>query len=575
MPRLLPLPRHLAHCLLLLLIGSPLGTIAEDVPPTAPLLPPAPAPFAHPLETREYAALQSLEALDKALSSQERQVNEIQRRLIAAEDDVTRQALADDLRESREQLADQRLQFERFALEIDLRPFMGVTEQPFDWQEELSKLLKPILAELESATAESREIGNLRAELKQVRERKELAEQAVARLERLLGEAPSEALRLRLEERLEYWQRIARDSANNYTALDLQLQNRLEQRQSVLDETTAYARNFFQTRGMNLVLAVTAFSVVFFGVRAISSLVSRLLVSRATDQAAGARFSGRLTTLLLHVFSVLGGLIAMMLVFNMAGDWFMLGIIIIFLIGIGWASIKTLPSQIETVKLVLNIGTVREGERLEFNGVPYHVEVLGFSVRLVNPRLDGGVQELPVKALVGLHSRPHGAEEAWFPTYRGDWIELADGRIGQVVRQSPSAVHLGELGGADVVYPTAVFVGLCPRRLSERFRLVSRFAIDYQHQALAASEIPARMQERLVEKLPEVVASDRIQAIRVHLESVADASINYLIHVDLKGDAVPDSPRIKDAIQRLLMGVCHEHAWRLPATPIHLLRDSD
>jgi hypothetical protein len=228
-----------------------------------------------PFDARETASLQSLEALHKALSSQEKQVAETQRRLIAAEDDVTRQALGDDLRELRQQLDERRLQFERFALEIDLRPFIDEVDQPFDWQKELSKLLKPILAELESATAESRAIGELRAELNQVEERKALAGQAVARLERLLAEGPSDDLRERLEERLAHWQRIADDTANRSTALAIQLENRLAQRQSVFDETTTYAKRFFQTRGLNLLLAVGAFSVVFFGVRFLSSLVDR------------------------------------------------------------------------------------------------------------------------------------------------------------------------------------------------------------------------------------------------------------------------------------------------------------
>jgi hypothetical protein len=522
------------------------------------------------LETQDTTSLQSLEALHKALLSQEQQVAETQRRLIAAEDDVTRQALGEDLRELREQLKAQRLQFERFALEIDLRPFIDEVDQPFDWQEELSKLLKPILAELENATAESRVIGDLRAELNQVEERKGLAEEAVARLERLLGEGPSDELGGRLEERLAHWRRVAEDTANRYTALDIQLENRLAQRQSVFDETTTYAKRFFQTRGLNLLLAVAAFSAVFFGVRFLSSLLGRLQSSKSDAGTAGTKFSSRLTALLLHVFSVLGGLIAMMLVFNMAGDWFMLGIIVIFLIGVAWASIKTLPSQVETVRLVLNIGAVREGERILFNALPYKVEVLGFRVRLVNPRLDGGLQEIPVNALVGHYSRPAGADEEWFPTRTGDWVELADGHMGQVSQQSPSAVHLSELGGEEVVYPTDVFVGLNPRRLSERFRVVSTFGIDYRHQAIATTEVPERMREKLAQALPDLIPREHIKAIAVHFQSAAASSLDYEIHVDVAGDAARQAPLIRSSIQRILVDACNDNGWEIPFTQITL-----
>jgi hypothetical protein len=455
-------------------------------------------------------------------------------------------------------------------LEIDLRPFIDEVDQPFDWQKELSKLLKPILAELESATAESRAIGELRAELNQVEERKALAGQAVARLERLFAEGPSDDLRERLEERLAHWQRIADDTANRYTALAIQLENRLAQRQSVFDETTTYAKRFFQTRGLNLLLAVGAFSVVFVGVRFLSSLVERFQASKGGAGTAGTRFSSRLTALLLHVFSVLGGLIAMMLVFNMAGDWFMLGIIVIFLIGVAWASIKTLPSQVETVRLVLNIGAVREGERIRFDGLAYQVESLGFTVRLVNPRLDGGLREIPVKALVGLYSRPSGAEEDWFPTRPGEWVDLADGRMGQVSRQSPSAVHLREIGGEDVVYPTDIFVGLNPRRLSEGFRIVSTFGIDYRHQAIATTEVPERMRQRLEEGLTDVVPREHIKAVAVYFQSAAASSLDYEIQVDVAGDAARQTPLIRHAIQRILVDACKDNGWEIPFTQMTL-----
>lgn len=580
--------RGLAAALLMLLLCAA-GALAQEAPETPEVqaapetqealatgdaavpLPPEvdtdaldiPVPPADPAAPLDTATLQSLEALERALESRERQVARVQQRLIDARDDVTRQELADRLRAMRAELEDQRTQFDRFALAIDLRPFIDIEEQPFDWQREISKLLRPILAELESATAESRAIGDLRAQMNTVGERKELAEQAVARLQRLLAADPSASLQARLEERLEHWQRVALESGDRYTALDLQLQNRLEQRQSVLDETTSFARDFFRNRGLNLFLAVSAFAAVFVAIRWVSGTVLRLRKPTAAKQ-----FSSRLTVLLLHVFSILGGLLAMMLVFNAAGDWFMLGIIIIFLIGVGWASINTLPSQIETVKLVLNIGTVREGERVEFNGIPYRVDSLAFQARLVNPELAGGVQLLPVRALVGYHSRPAGDDEAWFPTRAGDWVELGDGRLGRIADQSPSAVRLIEPGGAEVVYPAAGFIAEHPRRLVGQFRLVARFGIDYRHQAIATSEVPQLMQAQLQESLPEVVAAEAIQAVTVFFAAATASALEYCVHVDLAGSEAPRVPIIRMAVQRILVEACNRHDWVIPFTQI-------
>ncbi len=511
------------------------------------------------------SALASLNALHQALASKEQQIAEVQQQLVDARDQVTREELAQRLRELRAELADNRQQFDRFALEIDLSPFVQEEERPFDWQEELSKLLQPILAELKSATTESRAIGELRAELETIGERKELAIQAVDRLQWLLQQDPSASLRERLDERLEHWQRIADESTNRYTALDLQLQNRLEQRQSVLDETTSFARNFFRTRGLNLLLAVAAFGIVFFGVRWIAGQIMRLRKPTAEKQ-----FGSRLALLLLHAFSILGGLLAMMAVFNAAGDWFMLGIIIIFLLGVAWASIKTLPGQIESVKLILNVGTVREGERVLFNDVPYRVDSLAFRAQLVNPELEGGVQQLPVRNLVGYHSRPAGTDEAWFPTRRGDWVELSDGLLGQVTHQSPSAVRLTELGGAEVVYPTNNFLQQHPRRLSGQFRIVERFGIDYRHQAIATDEVPQRMQEALTEALPALLDDGQLQEVAVIFETAGPSSLDYRIHVQLDGAAAPRTELLRSAIQRTLVDACNRHGWTIPFTQITL-----
>ena len=515
-----------------------------------------------PLDPSE---LQSLSALHQALASKEQQVAEVQQQLVEARDQVTREDLAQRFRELRAELNEDRRQFDRLALEIDMSPFVEEKAQSFDWQQELSNLLKPILAELKSVTAESRAVGELRAELETIGERKTQSEQAVERLHWLLEQEPSGSLREYLDGRLAYWQRLADEANNRYTALDLQLQSKLEQRQSLLDETTSYARNFVQTRGLNLLLALVAFGLVFFGVRWLATQLMRLRKPQAENQ-----FSSRLALLLLHVFSVLGGLLAMMAVFNAAGDWFMLGIIIIFLIGIGWASINTLPSQIESVKLILNVGTVREGERILFNAVPYRVESLAFRAKLVNPDLEGGLQELPVRDLVGYHSRPPGDDEAWFPTRQGDWVELDDGLLGQVSHQSPSAVRLTDLGGAEIVYPTNEYLQQHPRRLAEQFRVVEHFGIDYRHQAIATTEVPELMQAALREALPALLDEGQLQAVSVIFATAGPSSLDYRIEVRLDGSAAPRVELIRGGIQRILVDACNRHGWIIPFTQIRL-----
>lgn len=509
------------------------------------------------------STLQSLEALQRALRMNEQEAASLQEQLAAATDDLSRDDLRRRLQEVRTDIEEQRRQFDGFAVDVDLSPFSPQKETKFDWQEKVGKLLEPILAEFENATAESRIIGQLRVQLEEVKKRRDLAHKAVANLEALLAQPASPELRARLDTRMSVWKRILDQADNEFSALDLQLQSRLAAREPVLQQTTKYAKTFFKTRGLNLLLGLIAFCAVFFGFR-LGEYALRKIRRKGTEK----NLSSRLTTLLFHLFSILGGLVAMMLVFNLAGDWFLLGIIIIFLFGVGWASINTLPQQVETIKLMLNIGAVREGEFLLYEGTPYRVDTLGFSARLRNPRLDGGVRLLPVKYLVGMTSRPVGEQEAWFPCAKGDWVTLSDGHTGEVVSQTPAAVEVRIPGGERIMYRTADFLDLHPKNLSERFRVTTTFGVDYKHQALATAGIPATMRQRLQAELPTVVGPDNILDLQVLFSCASSSSLDYLILVDLKGAAASQSALIPGAIQRILVDACNENGWTIPFTQV-------
>lgn len=507
----------------------------------------------------EVNTVQSLEALERSLQSKEHELVGLQQQLASATDELSRDEVRKNIIELKKEIDLQRRQFEGFAVDIDLSPFSEQTKSKFDWQEEVGKLLEPIMAEIENATAESRVIGELRAQLDEVAQKRDLAEKAVANLERLLNQPASPELTARLNSRLSSWSRVQEEARNEYTALDLQLQSRVAARESVLDQSTKFARHFFRTRGLNLLLGVLAFCAVFFGFRLAQYFMHR--VRKGVDKKS---FSSRLTALLFHVFSVLGGLLAMMAVFNLVGDWFLLGIIVIFLFGVGWASINTLPQQVETIKLMLNIGAVREGEVLLFEGLAYRVDALGFAAKLNNPLLEGGIRILPVKYLVGMTSRPPGEREAWFPCREGDWVELSDGKSGRVTNQTPGAVTMTELGGARLVYPTANFLALNPRNLSANFRIESTFGIDYKHQPQATTEIPAKMEEKLKTELPKLIDPKNILDVSVAFSAASASSLDYIVTVDLKGDSAHQAREARLAISRILVDACNENGWQIP-----------
>ena len=118
-------------------------------------------------------------------------------------------------------------------------------------------------------------------------------------------------------------------------------------------------------------------------------------------------------------------------------DWVLLTLAIVFMMGLAWTSKSALPRIWGEMLLLLNMGTVREGERLSYNGIPWLVQSLNFSALLVNPELAGGRLRLPLHDLFALRSRSFEPEEPWFPSRLGDWVLLDDATLCKVILQTP------------------------------------------------------------------------------------------------------------------------------------------
>jgi hypothetical protein len=169
----------------------------------------------------------------------------------------------------------------------------------------------------------------------------------------------------------------------------------------------------------------------------------------------------------------------------MRNDWLLLGIFAVMLVALLWIGIRMIPEMIDQVTLLLNLGSVQEDERVIFDDTPYLVKRLDFYTDLVNPALEGAEFTLPINDLIGLHSRPSGPDEPWFPSLRGDWVRLADEVFGQVISQSPDMVELEIPGGSRVTYTHDDYLAEKPDNLSGGVRSEIEFGLSYNHQGKA------------------------------------------------------------------------------------------
>ena len=83
----------------------------------------------------EQGALQSLEALQRALALKESEAASLQAELAAASDDMQRDDIRRRLLDVRADIEEHRRRFDGFATDVDLAPFSPEAESKFDWQE--------------------------------------------------------------------------------------------------------------------------------------------------------------------------------------------------------------------------------------------------------------------------------------------------------------------------------------------------------------------------------------------------------------------------------------------------------
>ncbi len=524
-------------------------------------------------EARE--ALGTLSSLLDTKAEQEKLVESLKNELQIAREAATKEELEAKIKSAQDKLSQLEAQLTSLSAGVADDAFSDKTAKKFDLWVELESLAEPIVKMLKSATADARQIEKLRTTLEDSKRQQETAQKAIERLSALLSQNEDDGakgdqtkLNMHLTGLLEEWKKREKEQGDLAETAEQQLELRLREQANAPSSVGTYATSFFRSRGLNLMLSLVA----FFSVFAIFRLVGRGLHSFRRSQNISSNFATRLGGLLLNIFTVVASLFAMLFVLNMLNDWILLGLTAVFAVALSWVGLKMLPAIVEQVTLLLNLGAVQEGERVMLAGVPWRVERLDFHTDLVNPDLEGGTFTLPVRELVGLHSRPAAQEEAWFPTRKGDWVQLKDGRVGRVMIQTPELVQIEELGGARITYATPDFVGEAPRNLSTGYRVEVIFGIDYRHQAQATEEIPRRLQDHVWHGLLRLLDGEGLRSVQVELLKAGDSSIDYEVEADVEGVCAHRFEDVEREMARLLVEACNLYGWTIPFPQVVLHR---
>lgn len=453
-----------------------------------------------------------------------------------------------------------RSSFEQAAIGfVDLN-VLSASERKFNWREEITLILQPIFDNLKALTDKPRKISHLRSQLELKQKQKETIAVALASLQKVeqLVDGQTEKS---VEQLARSWE-ILRDT--NLQELDLVRSQiaRLQNSDVTWWETLhVSAQEFFRGRGLTLALALILACVVWLIMRCLLWVVQHR--GKRKDSAA-FRTRSRLVQYGYRALVVLLMMIAVIAVFYVRGDLLLLGLSIVAAVTLVLGLRKTVPRFIAEGQLLLNLGSIREQERVMFNGLPWQVSSINMYSILRNPELTG-VLRLPLRDLSALISRPD-SHESWFPTSRGDIVLTENEQVLEVVKQTPETVELLDAGGSVQTVKTTDFYAWPIKNLSrgETFGVAVTFGVAYELQDIALSNVPFGLREGISESLAKTDFAQSVQGVLVELSGAGSSSLDYLIYVTLKSDAGKSYKKVERLVQQACVSVCTREKWGIP-----------
>lgn len=461
------------------------------------------------------------------------------------------------------------LDFESRVTQLSFEDSSVEKKKKLDWVEEIQELTKPLLTAIRDLTEKPRTIQELNSKIEELETKLQRHQQASKSISALIEDLKKNPLPDTLEGkkfhanlthlRDKYDPELVRLNLEEARA---SLESFLNTDESVVESATKTIKEFFQTRGRNLLVTILTFAGFWWVLSRLRRwiLTRKFLTNRTSS--IGKLFSAAYNFVVL-LFCLFVGL-ACLYFFN---DWLLITLIIMGIFFALWTSRQWIPKFFEEIKLIVDLGTVREGQRLIWEGVPWLVKEIRLHATLVNDRLQGGEIILPLYQLIDKNSRPVVENEPWFPTRLHDWVLLGDDCYGKVEYQTMEQVVINlKEGGALKYYKTEDFLAQNPVNISNGFEYAIEFGLDYEIQSRICDEIPMLFTEEIKRHLKMHFEGDdpNFYALEVLLDSAGESSLNLVVEVYVHGRCAHLYEECRREILTTLVRICNEHNLGIP-----------
>ena len=459
--------------------------------------------------------------------------------------------------------------FESLATQLQTDDFyFDKKKEDSGWGKELERLILPLLEALSDVTEKPRKIERLKKRVAALESQLQMFEEGQKNIKHLLA-MDNQALDPKNPQTIEYLSTLKnlKDKYNvELVQIKLEearrnLENELQSGESLWGAATRSIQDFFKHRGLNLLITVAIFFVLWY-------LLTKMRVFIVGEKSfiKVPPWTRKLLVTAYSVVVLMLCVVSSLVALYFLNDWLLLSVIILFMLAIFWASRQFIPRLFQEVRLALNLGTVKEKERLIWDGVPWEVANIGLQVTLINPDLEGGQLQLPLGELIGKHSRPIVEDEPWFPSQAGDWVILSDGTYGQVKQQTMEQVILRLKGNTLKFYSTPEFLSKTPVNLSKGFRYDIEFGLDYSVLSRICDEIPQLFEKGLRTHLERHYRKNLpdFTHTKVSFDHAGSSALNLKVLVHVEGRCAERYEEFRRDIQTALVRICNENNLVIP-----------
>jgi small-conductance mechanosensitive channel len=445
--------------------------------------------------------------------------------------------------------------------DIDDALFDAEESTPFDWKIELMLVLEPVLDSLQSITEKPRQMTNLRATIALNKRRLSAADKVIDQLAQLSTANYEDDTLLQIRKLQDKWFDQKESVAQRLLAAEAQLQRLATANESGQAGIISSFKDFILGRGLTLVLAIIAAVVTWIAIRFVWWLFSTYAVTK--EQRRGSLWY-RLLSYSFYIVTIVFCIVAVLAVLYVREDLLLLALALLALAVTALGIRKYIPAYVREARLLLDLGAVREGERVMYNDLPWQVMSVNLQTVLWNPTLEGIVR-LPLEIIETLTSRPV-KDQNWFPTRKEDYVLLPDSTFAQVLSQTPELIELRVRGGMIQWVRTADWYAMSITNLSigKTFGVAVTFGFDYSLQAISLTEIPRSLHEAVTKALNENGYENYVDNVLVELKSASASSIDYLVFVSIDSRKASDYFALERLIQQTCVAVANEKGWNIP-----------